>query len=252
MSNKQNKKKKSKRYYKEGQIIWSVELKKPVKVKSVNKNNLTITVLESTDNGEVEHTFPLWLVDVLKYKAKQKLIQQKRKERRMPTVYFAKVKEDAVIPTKRDEDAGYDIYCNVDGVKTDEGLVHELLLEKGKVNFIPTGIASYNNKEFYLDLKHERSSVAKFGVVLLAGCVDSGFLGEIKIMAIPLIKNILITSKVDEVEELDNVILYPYRKAFAQIIVSPVPKINIKEITYSELLKLPSARGIGGWGSSGK
>src|SRR5690606_9228872 len=177
----------------------------------------------------------------LKYEPKKRLIRQKRRKRRMPTVYFAKVKEDAIIPTKRDEDAGYDIYCNVDGVETDEGLVHELLLEKGKVNFIPTGIASYNNKEFYLDLKHERSSVAKLGVALLAGCVDSGFLGEIKIMAIPLIKDVLITSKVDEVEELDDVILYPYRKAFAQIIVSPVPKINIKEIAYSELLKLPSA-----------
>ena len=28
----------------------------------------------------------------------------------MSKLYWAKVKEDAIIPTKRDEDAGYDLY----------------------------------------------------------------------------------------------------------------------------------------------
>ena len=28
------------------------------------------------------------------------------------TIYFAKDREDVIIPTKRDEDAGYDIYAN--------------------------------------------------------------------------------------------------------------------------------------------
>src|SRR5690606_33646017 len=112
----QNKQKK-KRFYKKGQIVWAVELKKEVEVKSVNKDDLTITVLENTDSGVIEHTFPLWSVDILKYKAKEKLIESKKKSNRFPTVYFAKVKPHAIIPSKRDEDAGYDIYACVDGVE---------------------------------------------------------------------------------------------------------------------------------------
>ena len=47
-------------------------------------------------------------------------------------------------------------------------------------------------------------------------------------------------------------IIYPYEKAIAQLIVHEVPKMNIKEVTYDALLKIPSKRGTGALGSSGK
>lgn len=250
MSNKQNKK--SKRYYKEGQIVWSVELKKPVKVKAVNKDDLTITVLESTDNGEVEHTFPLWLVDVLKYRAKEKLVRQKRRERRIPTVYFAKVKGDAIIPTKRDEDAGYDIYTCIEGKEVDGKVVHEIYCPAHKTTLVPTGIAIALPKTHYFNTKHERGSTGKLGLSVLAGCVDSGYRGEIFIALNPLHKDVLITSEVDEVEEGEHVILYPYSKAICQGTIDLVPQVNIKEITYEELRNIKSERGDSKLGASGK
>lgn len=47
-------------------------------------------------------------------------------------------------------------------------------------------------------------------------------------------------------------IIYPYTKAIAQAEVCEVPVMNEYEITYAELLTIPSKRGIGALGSSGK
>ena len=47
-------------------------------------------------------------------------------------------------------------------------------------------------------------------------------------------------------------IIYPYSKAIAQLIVHEVPVMNQYEITYEELKSIPSKRGTGALGSSGK
>ena len=47
-------------------------------------------------------------------------------------------------------------------------------------------------------------------------------------------------------------IVYPYTKAIAQLVVHEVPKMNVKEISYDELKEIPSKRGSGSLGSSGK
>ena len=47
-------------------------------------------------------------------------------------------------------------------------------------------------------------------------------------------------------------IIYPYEKAIAQLIIHEVPKMNVKEISFNELKKIPSKRGDGMLGSSGK
>ena len=46
--------------------------------------------------------------------------------------------------------------------------------------------------------------------------------------------------------------IYPYEKAIAQVLVVPVPKVNIEELTYNELKEIESDRGMGALGSSGK
>ena len=45
---------------------------------------------------------------------------------------------------------------------------------------------------------------------------------------------------------------YPYSKAIGQLLVVPVPKIEVKELTVEELQAIPSERGTGALGSSGK
>jgi dUTP pyrophosphatase len=47
-------------------------------------------------------------------------------------------------------------------------------------------------------------------------------------------------------------ILYPYSKAIAQALVVPVPKIEVEEISYTELKEIKSERGMGSLGSSNK
>lgn len=251
MSNKQNKK--SKRYYKEGQIIWSVELKKPVKVKAVNKDDLTITVLESTDNGEVEHTFPLWLVDVLKYRAKEKLVRQKRRERREKVAYFASVK-GGVIPTKNEENAGRDCYARLEPVIREGKEVYEIHIPRLTLAKIPLGFASYLDKEDFLSLKHERSSIGSCGLINVSGLIDSTYQGEVILQVVPLVADVVISSEVEEMyfDEATNTYFIPYYKAICQAVVISQSRAKDKHITYDELLNKPSARGKNGWGSSGK
>jgi dUTP pyrophosphatase len=99
--------------------------------------------------------------------------------------YWSKVKQTAIIPSKRREDAGYDIYACFDE--------DELLLKKLQPNPISTGIASAISPEYYWNVKHERGSTGKYAMLLLSGCIDSGYRGEWFINICPLYKDILIS-----------------------------------------------------------
>ena len=52
----------------------------------------------------------------------------------MVKLWFAKVRPDGIIPSKRDEDAGYDIFLAFDG--------EYIRLEPHETKLLPTGIAS--------------------------------------------------------------------------------------------------------------
>ena len=188
---------------------------------------------------------------------------------------FAKVRPDAIIPTKEDENAGYDIYANF---KEDY-----VVIPPQSTKLIPTGIASAMTDKYYLNVA-ERGSTGKIGMKYSAGIIDSGYRGEIFIALTNTNINEIIISKLtkedliekygekDECGDIhlsygkgkndyaylidrDNeftAIIYPYEKAIAQLIVHEVPKMNIKEVTYDALLKIPSKRGTGALGSSGK
>ena len=53
-------------------------------------------------------------------------------------------------------------------------------------------------------------------------------------------------------EDLETAIFYPDTKAIAQLVLHEVPIVNIEEISYEELKEIPSERGNGKLGSSGK
>ena len=84
-------------------------------------------------------------------------------------ILFAKVDKHATIPSKRDEDAGYDIYPCFD---EDYRVImpHETVM-------IPTGIASAFDKSWYVQLQ-ERGSTGSRGIKYGAGVIDSGYRGE--------------------------------------------------------------------------
>jgi dUTP pyrophosphatase len=68
----------------------------------------------------------------------------------MTELYFAKTRTDATIPSKRGEDAGYDIYSAFDAPY--------IIIAHSETVLIPTGIASEFHKDYYLQL-HERGSL---------------------------------------------------------------------------------------------
>lgn len=187
---------------------------------------------------------------------------------------FAKVRPNAIIPTKENENAGYDVYAcfNEDF----------MVIPAHETRLIPTGIASAMTDKYYLNVA-ERGSTGSKGMKYSAGIIDSSYRGEIFIALSNVNgKDIVITKLTKEElfnkygtldcdgfdvivygdgefdyfykEEMEcyDPIFYPYEKAIAQLIVHEVPKMNVKEITYEELKEIPSKRGTGALGSSGK
>lgn len=173
----------------------------------------------------------------------------------MNKIYFAKTKENAIIPTKLREDAGYDFYACFE-----EDFIE---IKPHETKLIPTGIAWASSPEFYLQIE-ERSSTGSKGIKKSAGVIDSGYRGEILVAISNVNDKTLIISKLSE-EELStsypqvihrdihkSYILYPYTKAIAQGIVHRVLDLEVEEMPYDKLKQIESKRGIGAFGSSNK
>lgn len=163
------------------------------------------------------------------------------------TVKFARVRPTAVIPTKRDEDAGFDIYANFED--------DFIIINPHTTTLIPTGIASACDIDYCFILK-ERGSTGRKGIAQRCGVIDSGYRNE---WFVPITnttnKKIAIVKKdVDYIfmKNTSGYTIYPYEKAISQALVVPVPKVNIEELTYDELKEIASDRGMGALGSSGK
>ena len=158
---------------------------------------------------------------------------------------FAKVKPDAIIPSKKDEDAGYDIYANFD--------VNYMIIPPHETKLIPTGIASAMNEKYCLQVE-ERGSTGSKGIKKSAGVIDSSYRGEIFIAITNINDKYVVISKDDKDEEFlsDEYIVYPYSKAIAQLVVHEVPKMNVCEIDYEDLINIPSDRGVGSLCSTDK
>lgn len=167
-------------------------------------------------------------------------------------VKFAKVRPDAIIPSKRAEDMGFDIYpCFEDDY---------LAIYPCQTKLIPTGIASSCDPEYGFVLR-ERGSTGSKGMALRAGVIDSGYRSEWFVGLTNTTDKILFISKLSEQATytrhfgeifMEPSIVYPYSKAIAQALVLPVPEVEAEELTYEELQAIPSERGLGKLGSSKK
>jgi len=161
------------------------------------------------------------------------------------TIKFAKIKSDAIIPTKRDEDAGYDIYPCFEN--------DFILIPPHNTVMIPTGIACACDTDYCFIVK-ERGSTGTKGMAQRCGVIDSGYRNEI---FVPITNttafNMYIIKKGVEKQRVGlHGTLYPYENAIAQLLLVPVPTADVRECTYNELKAIPSNRGGGNLGSSGK
>lgn len=160
-------------------------------------------------------------------------------------LYWAKVRPEAVIPTKEKENAGYDIYPCFDKER--------IFIEAHETKLIPTGIACAVRDGYYLQVQ-ERGSTGSKGIKYGAGVIDSGYRGEIFIAITNTNKVPLVIAKKEWTAKIKNskVVIYPYEKAIAQLIVHKVLNMDEQEISYDDLKSIPSKRGDGILGSSGK
>ena len=139
-----------------------------------------------------------------------------------------KLRENAVIPSRATAgSAGCDLFACIDS---------DIVIKKGEIVKIPTGIAVQPDSDGVALLIYARSGLAsKFGITLAncVGVVDSDYRGEI---IVPLIN----LGNADFTVEKGSRI--------AQLVLTPVILPEIDEV--SELSD--TARGEGGFGSTGK
>jgi len=129
----------------------------------------------------------------------------------------------ATLPNKAHAgDLGYDLFA-----------VEDTVIYAGETKLVPTGIA-IQFPEGYGALIRDRSSVAtKRGLFTVAGVIDNGYIGEIKIA----LHNS--TESVDRVAAGEKI---------AQLVLIPTVNFTVEEV--NEVLSSDN-RGEGGFGSTG-
>ncbi len=170
----------------------------------------------------------------------------------METPYF-KVKRlspEAVLPSKREEDAGYDIYAC-----PEEDFI---LLRQSEIFLMPTKLSMQIPKDWVLYVA-ERGSTGSKGIAKRCGIIDSGYRGEVFIVLNNTsTKPVVFAKKEGEslavfLEEMglgkEEVTIYPLTKAIAQCLLLYAPHAKVEEV---EGLEEKSERGSGALGSSKK
>ena len=118
-------------------------------------------------------------------------------------------------------DAGLDLFS-----------ADDVVLEKGQVLDVPTGI-KVAIPEGYMGLVWDKSGVSLRGVHRLAGVIDSGYRGEVKVVLANMSDEPFVISKGMKI---------------AQLLIQPVTAVKVVEV--EDLGETP--RGEGGFGSTGK
>ena len=168
-------------------------------------------------------------------------------------IKFAKINEesDAKIPSKRDEDAGYDVYPCFDDPF--------MRIPAHKTILVPTGIASALPVNYYFQIE-ERGSTGSKGLKKSAGVIDSGYRGEWFIAITNanhcdayIAKQEYVAALKDAAKLLEHdVIIYPYEKGIAQAVLIEVPRTETEVVSYDVLKEIASERGVCLLGSSQK
>jgi len=225
-----------------GTLVFVKDQKIKGKLYSTKGSKAVVEVIVNYDKETGQRTTKLIETDIKNltlYRERKKKRQQRKKD----VLYFAKVKEDAIIPSKDYENAGYDIYANFEE--------NEIFIQPNEVKLIPTGIASAMSPKYVLIVK-ERGSTGTKCMAVRSGVIDASYRGEIFIPINNTGNKTIVITKTPEKDYGNDFIVYPYAKAIAQLLLLPVPNVNVKEISFEQLKKIPSKRGNGALGSSGK
>ena len=165
--------------------------------------------------------------DITKTSVKNPLKSNKGMERVQLTVEFARLDEEARLPTQgSSQAAGWDLYA-----------LEETVVVRRKSSMIRTGLAVAIPEGWEGQIRC-RSSLGKKGMIMPngVGTIDSDYRGELMVLA----------TWIGEGEEF----IVAKGERVAQLLFAPVPQVNIVETSVEDLGK--TERGQGGFGSTGQ
>ena len=144
----------------------------------------------------------------------------------MIEILIKRLTKNITLPRYETEDSsGLDLAANID---------EQIKILPGKSEIIPTGLAVAIPKNFEIQIRPRSGLAAKNQVSVLntPGTIDADYRGEIKVILINLSNKVFIVEK---------------GLRIAQMVVCPVIKVSLKEVTKLEITE----RGSGGFGSTG-
>ena len=144
----------------------------------------------------------------------------------MIEILIKRLSKNVALPRYETEDSsGLDLAANID---------EQIKILPGKSEIIPTGLAVAIPKNFEIQIRPRSGLAAKNQVSVLntPGTIDADYRGEIKVILINLSNKVFIVEK---------------GLRIAQMVVCPVIKVSLKEVTKLEITE----RGSGGFGSTG-
>ena len=144
----------------------------------------------------------------------------------MTEILIKRLSKNVTLPRYETEDSsGLDLSANID---------EQIEILPGKSEIIPTGLAVAIPKNFEIQIRPRSGLAAKNQVSVLntPGTIDADYRGEIKVILINLSDKVFVVEK---------------GLRIAQMVVCPVIKVSLKEVTKLEFTE----RGSGGFGSTG-
>ena len=144
----------------------------------------------------------------------------------MTEILIKKLSKNVILPKYETEDSsGLDLAANID---------EKIEIPPGKSKIIPTGLAVAIPKNFEIQIRPRSGLAAKSQISVLntPGTIDADYRGEIKVILINLSDKVFVVEKGSRI---------------AQMVLCPVTKATLKEVTELE----NTIRGSDGFGSTG-
>ena len=144
----------------------------------------------------------------------------------MTEILIKRLSKNVTLPKYETEgSSGLDLAANIE---------EQIKILPGKSEIIPTGLAVAIPKNFEIQIRPRSGLAAKKQVSVLntPGTIDADYRGEIKVILINLSDKVFVVEK---------------GLRIAQMVVCPVIKVSLKEVTKLEITE----RGSGGFGSTG-
>ena len=144
----------------------------------------------------------------------------------MTEILIKRLSKDVTLPKYETKgSSGLDLAANTD---------KQIKILPGKSEIIPTGLAVAIPKNFEIQIRPRSGLAAKSQISVLntPGTIDADYRGELKVILINLSDKVFVVEK---------------GLRIAQMVLCPVVKVTLKEVTELE----NTERGSGGFGSTG-